>query len=168
MKLKQYNNIIAIDPDVDKSGVAYLHKESKKLESSSLAFADLLDYLQNAKEVQDKTKDSLLVVVEASWMIKSNWHLTKYDSRPKAAAKGHSVGRNHEVGHKIVEMCKHYDIEILEHMPLQKGWKGADGKITHKELASFTGIMGRTNQEMRDACLLAWCVAGLPIRLKCG
>lgn len=41
-----------------------------------------------------------------------------------------------------------------------------DGKITHEELAYFTGIMGRTNTEMRDAALLAWNHAGLPIRVK--
>lgn len=49
---------------------------------------------------------------------------------------------------------------------LRKGWKGKDGKITHDELASFTGLMGRTNQDVRDAALLAWAFAGLPIRVK--
>jgi hypothetical protein len=66
----------------------------------------------------------------------------------------------------IVEMCKHYGIEAVEQRPLQKHWRGKDGKITHEELASFTGIMGKTNQEGRDAALLAWVCAGLPIRLK--
>jgi len=108
----------------------------------------------------------LLVVVEAGWLIQSNWHLLHKDSKAVAAAKGNSIGRNHETGRKIVEMCKHYGIEVLEHFPLKKQWKGKDGKITHKELASFTGLTGTTNQDARDAALLAWVFAGLPIRLK--
>jgi hypothetical protein len=50
--------------------------------------------------------------------------------------------------------------------PLKKNWKGKDGKITHKELALFTGLTGRTNQEARDAGLIAWIFAGLPIRIQ--
>jgi len=63
-------------------------------------------------------------------------------------------------------MCKHYGIEVIEHFPLRKIWKGKDGKITQEELASFTGLKGRTNQDARDAALLAWSFANLPIRLK--
>ena len=40
-------------------------------------------------------------------------------------------------------------------------------KITADELQQITGLIGRTNQESRDAVLLAWCYANLPIRLKC-
>ena len=44
-------------------------------------------------------------------------------------------------------------------------WQGKDGKITQQEIASFTGITGRNNQEERDAALLAWVYAGLPIKI---
>jgi hypothetical protein len=58
------------------------------------------------------------------------------------------------------------DYEVVEEVkPLKKCWKGRDGKITHEELARFTGLMGHTNQDGRDAALLAWVRAGLPIRL---
>lgn len=63
-------------------------------------------------------------------------------------------------------MCKHYRIEVLPHFPLKKHWKGKEGKITHEELAYFTGIKKRTNQDARDAALLAWNFAGFPIRMK--
>ena len=43
-------------------------------------------------------------------------------------------------------------------------WNSKDGKITHEELAKFTGITQRTNQEGRDAALLAWTFAGLPVK----
>ncbi|WGU68242.1 hypothetical protein QIU18_00410 [Capnocytophaga canimorsus] len=62
-------------------------------------------------------------------------------------------------------MCKHYGLEVQEIRPLKKMWKGKDGKITHEELASFTGITGKTNQDMRDSALISWCFANLPIRI---
>ena len=165
--MKKYNNIIAVDPDVEKSGVAYLKTSTRQLEVSNLTFPALLDYLQHAKKVRDEENETLIVVVEAGWLIQSNWHLNPKDTKAVASAKGNSTGRNHETGRKIVEMCKHYCIEVLEQYPLKKCWKGKDGKITHEELASFTGLEGRTNQDMRDAALLAWYFAEFPIRLKC-
>jgi hypothetical protein len=162
----KYDTIVAIDPDVEKSGVAYLKPSTRQLEVSSLEFPLLLEYLQHAKGISEETNESLIVVVEASWLISHNWHKGKADNYRTAAAKGNSAGRNHEVGRKIVEMCRHYGIEVIEQRPLKKCWKGPGGKITHKELAFFTGLMGKTNQDARDAALLAWSFANLPIRLK--
>lgn len=162
----KYDNIIAIDPDVEKSGVAYLIRNTKRLSLQSLSFPFLLDYLQGAKRELEKRNESLIVVIEAGWLIQSNWHLKRNDNKHVASAKGNSAGRNHETGRKIVEMCKHYGIEVLPILPLKKCWKGKDGKITQEELAYFTGITGRTNQDARDAALIAWNYAGLPIRVK--
>ena len=161
-----YNNFIGVDPDLEKSGVAYLEKSTRKLEVCTLSFPDLLDYLKAVKEKSDELGEPVIVVVEAGWLNKGNWHLLSKDSRAVSAAKGNHTGRNHEVGRKIVEMCKHYGLEVVEKRPLRKIWKGKEGKITHKELSSFTGITGRTNQEGRDAALIAWDYAGLPIRIK--
>lgn len=166
MKSRKYDNIIAIDPDISKSGVAFLKPSTKQLEVSNLTFPQVVDYLNQAKSVRDKTGETLIVLVEASWLIKGNWHLSSWERRQRAASKGYDVGRNHETGKKIVEMCQHLEIEVLEHYPLRKCWKGKDGKITHEELSSFTGLTGRTNQDARDAALLAWSFANLPIRLK--
>lgn len=166
--MRKYDNIIAIDPDVTRSGVAFLKPSTRQLEVSNLTFPQVIDYLQHAKDVRDRTQETLIVVVEASWMIQGNWHLQQWERKQRAASKGYDVGRNHETGKKIVEMCQHLDIEVLEHAPLRKGWKGKDGKITHEELVSFTGLMGRTNQDARDAALLAWVFSGLPIRVKLG
>jgi hypothetical protein len=63
-------------------------------------------------------------------------------------------------------MCKHHDIPVETIKPLKKIWQGKDGKITQKEIASFTGITERTNQEGRDAALIAWIYSGLPIKTK--
>lgn len=110
---------------------------------------------------------SMVVVVEASWVISSNWHLAQGERKQKAAAKGYDVGRNHQVGKLIVEMCKVNGIPVVEHIPLRKCWSGKDRKITHEELIQFCPVdKNRTNQEMRDAALLAWSFADFPIRLK--
>lgn len=162
--MTKYDFIIAIDPDKEKSGVAFLKTSTRQLEVTNLGFPMLLDYLQYAKQEQSKSGESLVVVVEAGWMVKkSNFHDAQGHRAEKIAK---DVGANHETGRKIIEMCKHYGIEVVQHPPLIKCWKGKDRKITHEELASFTGLTGRTNQDARDAALLAWSFANLPIRVK--
>lgn len=161
----KFDNIIGIDPDKGKSGVAFLKPATRQLEVTNLTFPMLLDYLQHAKKVRDESGESLVVVVEAGWMnAKSCFHTAQGKSAEKIAK---DVGANHETGRKIVEMCKHYGIEVVQHIPLVKCWKGKDRKITHEELASFTGLTGRTNQDARDAALLAWVFANLPVLMKC-
>lgn len=160
-----FDNIIAIDPDKGKSGVAFLKPSTRQLEVSNLTFPCLMDYLQSCKCTSDAKKETFIVVVEAGWMVrKSNFHEAQGHRAEKIAK---DVGANHETGRKIIEMCRHYRIEVMEHAPLVKCWKGKDRKITHEELVSFTGLTGRTNQDGRDAALLAWVYAGLPIRMKC-
>ena len=165
MQRRKIDIIIAIDPDVEKNGVAYLNCENKNLEISTLSFPELLDYLRYVQRCAETTQQHLVGVVEAGYMNKGNWHLNPKDTKAAAAAKGNHAGRNHETARKIVEMCKHWQMEVKEVKPLEKCWKGKDRKITHEELARFTGVMGRTNQEGRDAALLAWVYAGFSIRL---
>lgn len=160
----KYQNIIGIDPDAEKLGVAFLETATRKLEVTTLTFPDLLDYLRFSQGKATESGQTLIVIVEAGWMVeKSNYHPFQGHRAEKIAK---DVGRNHETGRKIAEMCRHWGINVLEHHPLKKMWKGKDGKITHEELAFFTGLSGRTNQESRDAALLAWEYAGLPIRVK--
>ena len=162
---KRPRHIVAIDPDVDRSGVAFLHLPSRELHCEAKTFPELIDDLHVTKQATDALGESL-TVVEAGWLNRSNWHTHARDSHRKAAAIGRAAGRNHEVGRKIVEMARHMGIETVEQRPLQKRWRGSDGKITAAELAQFTGYTRRTSQDMRDAALLAWVYAGLPIRLS--
>lgn len=159
------DNIIAIDPDVDRSGVAWLRPKTRRLECDALAFPELLDYLREARQLTAEHKESLVVVVEAGWLVRTHYHASRRDTYRSAAAKGNSVGRNHEIGRQIVQMCRHYGIEVVEQRPLRKIWAGPDRKITHRELVAFAPIANRrrTSQEMRDAALLAWNHAGLPM-----
>lgn len=152
--------IIAIDPDVNKSGVAVVSRERKDVEVFSRSFPELLEYLKMAA-----THTSIAVVVEASWKISHNWHAHRGDSKGTVARKGNDAGRCHEVGRKICECARYYGLEVVEKLPLKKIWKGREGKITHEEISAFMPIGKRSNQEERDAALLAWDYAGLPIRI---
>lgn len=163
-----YDIIVGIDPDVDKSGYAVLKCDERKVATlDALNFFQLQSYLTDLADRAQNHEMSMVVVVEASWKIQANWHVNQYDRRNRAAAKGYDVGRNHQVGMLIVEMCKVNGIPVVEHIPLRKCWSGKDRKITHEELTQFCPVeKNRTNQEMRDAALLAWAFADFPIRLK--
>ena len=157
--------IIGIDPDTDKSGVAQLRVVEREMVAFSNSFPELLDYLQRMALFQHRTGMKVLVVVEASWKISTNWHTKRGESVRTAARKGKDAGRCHEVGRKIVECAQYYGLEVVEKLPLKKIWKGPDGKITHEEISAFIKMPSRSNQEQRDAALLAWDYAGFPIRI---
>lgn len=159
--------IIGIDPDVGMSGVARLDVEPRKVWADHLPFPLLIDYVLTIKEVARMKKKNLVVYVEAGWLNTSHWHISARDTRSSAAAKGNAVGRNHETGRKLIEMLQHYGIDVREQRPLKKVWRGNDGKITHSEISSICGWdKRRSNQEERDAMLIAWNASGLPIKLR--
>lgn len=159
------DTVIGIDPDVDKNGVAVLDCNTRTLEISTYTFPDLLDYLLYLKRAAEVQGKNTLVIVEAGWMNQGNWHLRNHDNKNVAVAKGVHQGRNEQVSRIIGQMCDHFGLHYEFIKPLRKVWKGKDGKITHEELAYFTGIQGHTNQEGRDAALLAWEYAGFPVRV---
>lgn len=157
--------VVGIDPDVDASGVAWLEVASRSVRLECLPFARLVDYLRGLAVGVDGAR-GVLIVVEASWLIRGNWHLSRGERAQRSASKGYDVGRNHETGRKIVEVARYMGLEVLERPPLSKCWAGRDRKITHRELSQIVGgLPARTNQEERDALLLAWVTAGLPLRL---
>ncbi|MBE99333.1 hypothetical protein [Flavobacterium coralii] len=139
--------IIGIDPDTNKSGVAI--KDDLGIELKTLKFFELFDLLKgNATRIRK-------VRIEASWLIKSNWHKKVKGSAAVNARIGNHTGSNHETGRKIVEMCQYLKIPYDEVKPLKKIWKGPDKKITHEELSRMVpNLPNRTNSEQRDACLL--------------
>lgn len=152
--------IIAIDPDVGKSGVAMFAENYSKFEA--LTFIDLYNLIQNHDYYYPT-----VVVVEAGWLNRSNWHLPTKCSKQQAAEIGKRTGANHQVGKLIVEYCKTYNIEVVEKRPLKKIWKSRAGKISQEEIEQFIpDFPKRSNQEIRDAALLGWDYLNRPIKIK--
>jgi hypothetical protein len=151
-----YKVTICIDPDIDKSGVAIYH--NKKLVSlESLGFYDLMQKLEMIKRLKS---GSCSVLLEAGWLNKSNFHLEYRDKKGKivklnlkaAAEVGRDVGRNHEVGILIAEMCEGLGIPCRLIKPITPNvWK-KDAEMFKK----ITGHKGVTNPEKRDAAMLGF------------
>ena len=169
--MRTYDNIIAIDPDVDKSGVAVLHVHDKSVRCHALNLPELVDFLLECKNGDAFSRQTFVVVVEAGWLAETNWHIKKDDRAQKIASIGAKVGRNHEIGHQIVLFCKHYGIRCEEKRPLVKCWNGPGRKITQEEMERLlSGSMVslekcRMNQEMRDALLLALDRSAIALRM---
>lgn len=161
--MTDYDIIIGIDPDVEASGVATLIRRTKKIDATTMTLPALMDYL---RRVRYPTL-TVSVVVEASWTTSHNFHSLPSDSKTVAAKKGYHVGRNHQIGIDIADIARHFSLDVRLQPPLRKIWTGKNRKITHKEICAITGYTAkRSNQEERDAMLLAWTSANLPIKIK--
>ena len=161
----KYTTIIAIDPDTEKSGVAMLDLKHNEVEAGAMPFPELIDTLRDVSQWTSPCK----VIVEGGWLVsKSNYHYARGRGGERIAK---NVGANHETGRKIVEMLAYWGIEHEVIRPLKKCWIGRDGTITLAELNSLLrgmGIkeMGRCNQDVRDAVLIALTYSGLPMRMR--
>lgn len=143
---RQSTAYIGIDPDRERSGVAFCRANSGMIEElKTLAFFELMEYLKEKKEMESE----LVVVVESGNKIQGNWHINDSDSARKAARIGGYVGANHAIGEKIVEMCKYLSIFCVEKIPSRK-------KLNSETFKMYTRWNGRTNQEMRDAAMLVF------------
>lgn len=158
--------IIAIDPDIEKSGYCVLNAEAREvMESGSLPFFAICCTVQKHKLIADGIGLQLEVYVEAGWLNeKSNFHPSQGRRAEKIA---HDVGMNHAVGKLFLEYFSDNGISAHEFRPLKKIWRGPDRKITHSELESIMGQkLHRSNQDERDAILIAWVAANLPIKIQ--
>lgn len=157
--------IIGIDPDVEKSGFAILDVEEKKFtQVEATPFVRLLLMLFDIV-MQDGQEDYLIVIEDSDNT--TNWHLgdMKMSAR-SAAATGHNVGLCHATQRHIKELAEYLKLNVVLQKPLKKTWLGSKGKISQEEAECFMpGLPKKTNTEMRDAALLAWCYANLPIHI---
>lgn len=158
--------VIGIDPDCEASGYAYLRVDTRSMVLDKLKFPELIEWIYQEHTRLIMQGMRLVVVVERGWFNLTNYHLKPGASPNMASRIGMSIGRNHETGRKILEMLKYYGVETDTIDPLRKCWKGKDGKITAEEFKMITGVTGRHNQDERDAGLIAWLYANLPVRIK--
>lgn len=167
--MKKYDVIIGIDPDTKLSGYAKIETKTGIVQSvGNWELSKLFGIIASDFKLAQFTDTKILVVVEAAYLASHhNWHLGNgFISKNKAAAIGYDTGRNHETGRAIIEFCRYLGIDVKAQIPLRKCWRGADKKITHDEITKITKWdKKRSNPEIRDALLIAWVNANLPIKL---
>ena len=144
-------------------------KQQEVVSVSNLELAQLFGVIKADYDLYKMKGLSVVVVVEAAYLASHhNWHLNRneYISKAKAASIGYDTGRNHETGRAIIEFCRYLGIDVVAQIPLRKCWQGHGKKITHDEIVRITKWdKKRSNQEVRDALLIAWNHANLPIVL---
>lgn len=170
--------LIGIDPDTKASGWAVIDLSDRTVHLETLPFMDILALLTEwRREVDDHYLDesySYRFVVEDIWMVAHNWHVSARDNRQTISKKGYHIGRCSMVGQLIYEAIGAHFFPRIAQPPLRKVWRGADGKITHPELLELCekhdlilppSKLKQTNQEERDALLLALHHIATPIKL---
>jgi len=176
-KHKNYDYIIAIDPDVDKSGMAELWNTKNGLRGncflSSRTFPELVDKITLMWDKCKAHDMTCLVVIEIDTSTTHNWRLNPKMSRQVIATMGCKQGRNYQVAQTLIQYMEFFGIEYVKQVPLRKGWRGREGKITHEELMALKGLKFnkaddqrmklKTNQEERDAALLAIYWSNIPL-----
>lgn len=168
-KIIKRDMVIAIDPDNIESGVGIVMIETRQAQAMKMNFPKLIEYLRAT--IETRPGASFKVVIEGGWLNESNWHIKKScayvrDKEARAAKIGRSTGMNHQTGILIQQYCDCLGIDNVVVKPLKKVWKGKDGKISQAEMNQFIDNLPRMNQDERDALLLAWVYADLPIRMK--
>lgn len=175
---KQRTILIGIDPDTKASGWACIDLSDRTVHLETLPFMDILSLLTEwRREVDDHYLDeaySYRFVVEDIWKVAHNWHVSPRDNRQTISKKGYHIGRCSMVGQLIYEAIGAHFFPRIAQPPLRKVWRGADGKITHPELLELCekhdlilppSKQKQTNQEERDALLLALHHIATPIKL---
>lgn len=158
---------IGIDPDIKASGLAVYDVQTKSfIRLETMSFPRLVTFLNEWQAHHHET----IIIIEAGWLISHTWHKSK--NTRHASAIGKSVGANHQTGRHLLELALHLNYTTCEQVPLQKIWRGKDRKITHEEFVSLRDVAfapslerckTRTNQEMRDAGLIALHYLNTPI-----
>ena len=147
------NLIIGIDPDITKNGVAILDREKMHIQTKSLSFFELFDFLKENRETIKQVK------VECGFLNKkSNWHFAKNNRIMEKIAK--NVGENHSTAKHIIQMCEYVKVDYAMKLPIKKVWKGLNGKITQPEVEIQLARLkithtGTKNQDARDSILIA-------------
>ena len=164
--MKRNGFVVGIDPDVSKSGFAFLNCEAREFSQvEALTFPDMVDRFAELAAMKADGKDVIVVMEDSD--LSTNWHYDSRDTKAVCAAKGRSVGLCHATARHLKECAENFGLEVVMMKPLRKFWKGRDGKITHDEATYFMrGLPKQTNQEGRDAALLAWAYADYPMRVK--
>lgn len=140
---------VGIDPDTEKSGVAYFHKDSKNVELHNFTYMELYNYLDWLLEI---TNEKVKIIIEKGEKNKAIFNANKAVNKRVAAKIGVSVGRNFEAANIIEQFCKYLGLDYEFYTPT---FKKLDNKFVQKQ---FNLKQTRTNEEQRDAlrCIMKY------------
>ena len=177
---EQRTLLVGIDPDTKASGWAVIDLSDRTVHLETISFLRVLDQLNffadlcRLNEYRGDKECAYRFVVEDIWTVAHNWHASARDNRQTISKKGYHIGRCSMVGQLIYEAIGAHFFPRIAQPPLRKVWRGADGKITHLELLELCekhdlilppSKQKQTNQEERDALLLALHNISTPIKL---
>ena len=172
--------LVGIDPDTKASGWAVIDLSNRTVHLETISFFRILDQLDffaslcRLNEYRGEKEYPYRFVVEDIWTVAHNWHVSPRDNRLTISKKGYHIGRCSMVGQLIYEAIGAHFFPRIAQPPLRKVWRGTDGKITHSELLELCEKLDlklppskqkQTNQEERDALLLALHHIATPIKL---
>jgi hypothetical protein len=162
--------LIGIDPDTEASGWAVVNLNDRTIHLETISFLRVLDQLNffevlcRLHELRGEKECAYRFVLEDIWSTAHNWHASPRDNHRVVAKKGYHLGRCAMVGELLLDAIQAKEFPIICQKPLLKHWRGPDGKITHSEILEVCRYhnltlpkskQARTNQEERDALLLA-------------
>lgn len=144
---KVFMNIIGIDPDSDKSGVA-------TYEDGQLVFLQMLDFYSLFKFCQVKTRQGYAIVIEDVTYHKAIY-AKKSSKNPRVnAAIGKSVGQCQGMYKCLLNMLEHIGAEVFVFKPLQGTAKAT--KTNADLFNKITGWREKSNPDTRDAAMIVF------------
>ena len=136
--------VIGIDPDVDKSGVA-IAIDGKLTELAALPFYDLLEFIEQHRHTAH------FVVEDVEW--DRAVYTRPGTNAPMMKKISQDVGKVKMVGRLIGVFLAGCDAQFILVKPLKGPVKLA--KKDAKRFNKMTGWTGKSNEDKRDAALLA-------------
>jgi hypothetical protein len=133
--------LIAIDPDLNKSGLAIYDLETKKYTGASTYYLWSLFHWLGHWDLSQ-----ILVLIEDSNLIKTSWHGT---------ASRSNVGKNKAVSKLIVDFCK---VHKIAHRAIKPdGYSQYFDKIGKGQYVHLVGKTFPNNSETRSAVAIIEC-----------
>jgi hypothetical protein len=145
-QIQKYDNIFGIDPDSKKSGIAFYQKLTGKYQ------VDIGKFFEIFKTLNSYKTQNTLVIIEAGWLNKSNWHVNKSQSNAVSGLIGNKTGLNHQTGILIEQMCQYLNVEYKLVRPTTSKWNAETCKNLTK--VEMKHIPTESKQDCRDALKL--------------
>ncbi|HBA34855.1 MAG TPA: hypothetical protein DCZ12_12040 [Gammaproteobacteria bacterium] len=138
--------VIGIDPDLSKSGVGIV-RDGKLVDMLALNFPLLLRMVSECLDSQP------LIILEDVETDSTTYHRAKTNHRQHARI-AQNVGQVKGVKRVLVECLEDMGATVVQVKPMRGGVKGR-AKTDADFFNRITGWEGRTNEDKRDAAMLA-------------